>query len=241
MLSYADRPVARAIRSADPTQRLHGVDVDVSLLDIFGDLVRLRRGQFAAADLLPKNVADLCQKQLGGIPFEVRIEVAQGVIGMHLRHEPLDHDAGINNEAAHRSRSSATKRALSLCGRPSRVRRMASARSRVAIARARVVSSRVAGAATHSRFVSWQFKRLPSLKRATWPEGRGPTNASRMIQQGASLWSSSFVMERNDLVAIDVDNSRHSHPFFISSGFTCRWIGPVLSLGGHASELRTAL
>jgi hypothetical protein len=60
------------------------------------------------------------------------------------------------------------------------------------------------------------------------------------LSQEPSLGSSSLVVERNDLVAIRVDNSRHSHPFFILSGFTSRWIGPVLSLGGHANELRTA-
>src|SRR5208337_5068855 len=60
------------------------------------------------------------------------------------------------------------------------------------------------------------------------------------LSQEPSLGSSSLVVERNDLVAIGVDNSRHSHPFFILSGFTSRWIGPVLSLGGHANELRTA-
>src|SRR5271157_1646130 len=116
-------------------------------------------------------------------PFPCRIEVGQGVVGMHLRHEPLDHDAGIN----------------------------------LAVQAVAILE--------------------------TGDMARGSRTDERLeneLSQEPSLGSSSLVVERNDLVAIGVDNSRHSHPFFILSGFTSRWIGPVLSLGGHANELRTA-
>ena len=55
-----------------------------------------------------------------------------------------DDDAGVNHESAHRNRSSARSSALSLCWRPSRAWRMASAGWRVTTALARAASVREA-------------------------------------------------------------------------------------------------
>jgi hypothetical protein len=46
-----------------------------------------------------------------------------GFVRVNLRHNPLDPDAGVDNDCAHRSRSSRNMSALSLNWRPDAVRR----------------------------------------------------------------------------------------------------------------------
>src|SRR4051794_37991466 len=106
----------------------HRMNGDIGVPDVLGDALGLGNAQLAPANLLPEDVAHLRQEQLGCVSLKIRVEVAQGILGVYLGYEPLDHDAGVDNQPAHRRRSSATRRALSLCSRSWSDRRMASAR-----------------------------------------------------------------------------------------------------------------
>lgn len=92
--------------------------------DQVGNRSRLFYGQVAAADLLPQDIPDLREHEVGHVQSRCVIpEQAARRIGVDLDHMPLNHNASINAQAcwiglersprgAHRARSSASSPSL---------------------------------------------------------------------------------------------------------------------------------
>ena len=80
------------------------------------ELAAVFGGQLTTADLLPDRVGGLREEQVRGeVLVREREEATRGVT-VNLRNKPFHHDAGVDDERAHRvSRSSRIRAALSVC------------------------------------------------------------------------------------------------------------------------------
>ena len=95
-------------------QATHRHGVDGNLRQVGDEPLPLVSTQLAAPNLLPHGVACLRKQEIGSdVVVPAREPPARG-FRVHLGHKPFDHEAGVNDEDAHRaSRSSRMSAALS--------------------------------------------------------------------------------------------------------------------------------